>query len=177
METAEIARVDYLHARPRIRIGWVIMLIGCILFLVTGSVDIGLGVMVLQIPEFRSDGMIILELTRNLVVAVLMILACVGGIFFLFDRSRLKSLGTLVAMVVLVVFVIDTVLMIRSLIHDLAGRTINPVTGEHYTASSAWLRFGLNLLDLQLSGGVYLIGWAIIKDYVGDDYDKIQKKA
>lgn len=176
MDNVEITRVDYREGPLRVRIGWAVMLIGCIMFFISATMEFivfGAGI---ATPKYAGDSESLVELIRLLIVALLMTFAGIGGICFLVDRSRLKTIGTLAAVIVLVVFVIDTVLTIRTLIHDLAGRSINPVTGDPYSASQAWLRFALGLLDMQLSGGVYLIGWAILKDYVGDEYERVTKK-
>ena len=176
MEEAQIVRVDYAHAPSRIRVGWAIMLIGTILFFLAAIADFVTFGLYIGVEAVRAETNALLEVIRLPIIAVILLFGGFGGICYLFDHSRLKSIGTLAAMVVLVVVVIDTVLAIRSLIHDLAGRTTNPNTGEHYATWEAWARFGVSLLDLQLTGGIYLIGWAIIKDYVGDDYEKKSKK-
>ena len=177
MDEVQIQRVDYRHAPMKIRVGWVIMLIGTILFFIGSVVDwVTFGITIGQ-SEIQSDTNTLLEVIRLPFVSIVLLFGGFGGLCYLFDRKkRLKSIGTLAAVVVLVFFVIDTVLVIRSLIHDLAGRTVNPYTGEHYSAGESWLRFLISLLDLQLTGGVYLIGWAIIKDYLGDDYEQQTKK-
>lgn len=179
MATDELTRVDYEHAPTRIRVGWVIMMIGCILFFVMALLDFGGFVFVMFNEEYRvmmhSSFQDAIELYRMPVLGLVLLFAGIGGVCFLTDKSRLKTIGTFAAIVFLLVFVIDTVLSIRSLIHDLVGRSKNPTSGQPYTTSEAWTRFFLDFLDIQLSGGIYLIGWAIIKDYVGDE--RVEKPA
>ena len=60
----------------------------------------------------------------------------------------------------LAVFVIGTVLMFR----DLIKTSLTPGSN----AGIIWGTFFGDLLGIQLSGGIYFIGWFMIKDYTGD---------
>ncbi|MCR5348852.1 MAG: hypothetical protein K6E59_04515 [Bacilli bacterium] len=158
----ELSR-NYKNAPTKVQAGRVIMFIGCVFFFIAATVD--LVNFVLAMAYFNqidwSDIGVALQTSSLPFLAIFFVFAGVGGICFIRDvGGRMRKFATLAAVVMLILFVIDTVLAIRNLVRG----CLNPDT----PATEAWITFLVSLLDIQVSGGLYLIGWALTKDFVGD---------
>lgn len=160
----EVCRINFQHAPKGVRVGRVLMNIGCILFFLAFVANVAVFALSVAIPEEFgvdwTDVSQIVQFGARPFLAVFFLLAGIGGLSYVYDKGPLKRMATLAAVVMLVVFVIDTILSVRSLVHDLVG-------GEK-SQSDIWVSFLINLLDIQLSGGLYFIGWFLCKDYMGD---------
>ena len=157
--------MDFESAPLSVRAGKVLLWIGSILFFIASFFDLVFFTLSLIIPEVRSsfdfqDPGQMFQFVNLPVLAVLFIFAGIGGIAYLKDAGKAKRLCTLSAIILLFVVVIDTVVSIRNLVYGI----INP----DVSAADAWGKFFLSLLDVQLSGGLYLLGWILMKDYMGD---------
>ena len=156
--------VAYRNPPKKIRVGRVLMAIGSVLFFVSAIIDILL-FSVAFVPADPgvdwSDVGVVLQLVAMPFLAVFFILAGIGGLCFITDKGgRLRCFASLAAIVMLVVFIIDTVLSIRSLVRGI----VMPVNGQ----TNPWISFLIDLFDIQLSGGIYILGWFLVKDFVGD---------
>ena len=76
------------------------------------------------------------------------------------DKHRIKVFASLAGVIMLVVIVISIVLMFRNFIKGL----LTP--GEN--VGTAILNFLFEFISIQLSGGLYFLGWFLTKDYTGD---------
>ena len=160
----EVRPINFEHAPRGVRVGRVLMNIGCILFFLAFVGNIAAFVLAIAMPEqFGIDWSNVSQIVQfgsGPFLAVFFLLAGIGGLSYVYDKGPLKRMATLAAVVMLVVFVIDTILSVRSLVHDLIG-------GQK-SQTDIWVSFFINLLDIQLSGGLYFIGWFLCKDYMGD---------
>jgi len=165
MEKTEFVK-NIINAPLSVRVGRVLLRIGCILFFIMAAFNIAVFVLAFFNEETRNQYVLAPVAAKAIVfyaqplLAVLFVLAAIGGLCYLSDRFRFKRMCSLAAVILLVVFVIDTVLSVRNLIYDLVSPDI--------TAGTAWATFLISLIDIQLSGGLYFIGWAMQKDYMGD---------
>ena len=155
----------YKNAPKNIRAGRVVMFIGCLLFFFSAFMDMLTFVLTLAFPAETnvnwSDVGEAFTTGALPLLSIFFVFAGIGGICFIRDKGgKMRKFATLAAVVTLVVFVVDTVLAIRGLVRNL----MNPSVG----GGTAWAQFLLSLVDIQLSGGLYLIGWFMIKDYTGD---------
>lgn len=161
----EVYVFDPRKAPTGVRAGRVLMWIGCIFFFLWALVNIGFFVMAWAIPDVRNqldfgDAGVMFDLYSRPFLAMFFLFAGIGGICYLVDKTKLKRLASLAAVILVFVFLIDTVLAIRNLVHNLIEGNMS--------ALDSWLQFLFNLLDTQITGGIYLIGWALMKDYMGD---------
>ena len=156
---------NIVNAPKKVRVGRVLLWIASILFIFAAIFNILIFILSLAIPEARSQmdsatpGQLF-QFYSSPVLSVIFALAAIGGICYLRDISKAKRLASLAAIILLVVFVIDTVVSVRNLVYALLAPNAD--------APREWLNFALNLLDTQLSGGLYFIGWFLQKDYMGD---------
>ena len=153
----------YKNAPKKIRVGRILMWIGCLLFFVTAAMNVVLFIVALATPDMHylfdwSDASVSLRTYLAPFLCVAMVLAGIGGISYLRDKGPFKRFATLAAIILLVMFVIDTIVTIRNLIHNLTAAG----------ATAAWLEFVIDLIDIQLSGGLYFIGWILVRDFTGD---------
>ena len=165
MDEAQI-RLNYRNAPVKIRFGRGLMMTGCILFFLTAILYILAFVLGLSMSpqelgyDWRENASTAFEFVMYPVLALFMIFSGIGGISFVIDRGPLKKVATLTAIIMLIVILIDLALDIRQLVYNLAGTSLSP--------SASWAKFGLDFIAMQITGGIYFIGWFLIKDYVGD---------
>ena len=155
----------YKNAPRKVRVGRILMLIGCVLFFGAAFMDLLSFILILCVPEqtaaIWSDPSEAIQIGALPLLSGLFVVAGIGGICFLRDKGgRMKSFATLAAVVMIVVFIIDTILALRTLIRGFVA----PTEGMQ----NPWLTFFLDLFDIQLSGGIYILGWFLVKDFVGD---------
>ena len=151
----------------KIRFGRVLMYIGCILFFFNAFGNLlAFGLTFFYffprdvIPElndvFEQFGYYwtnffgISETAFRPLIAIFLILAGIGGISWLRDKGPLMSLAPLAAIISLVIIVGNLIADIRLLI----------------ISKGDWQAFILALLDLQLTCGIYFIGWSIAKNQI-----------
>ena len=152
----------YKNAPKKVRVGRVLMWIGCILFFVAAIFDLVGFIVAIAAPEMSEvdwgDPAQAIKYGTFPLLAVFFILAGIGGICFILDKGKFRSFATLAAVIMLVVILIDTVFLIRTLIYDWMG----------YGPGKAWANFFMGVFDVQVSGGIYCLGWFLCKDFVGD---------
>ena len=154
----------YRKAPRKVRAGRVIMFIGCILFFISALLDIAAFALMMFFPSIR-DALVWDDLSVSIqrfalpVLGIFFVFAGIGGISYILDKGPFKRIATLTAIIMLVFFVLDTIISVRNFIHALTedGDTVGSI-----------IEFVLNLIDIQFSGGLYFIGWFMIKDYTGD---------
>ena len=171
MNEAELA-LAYKNAPRGVKVGRVLMIIGSVLFFIMAIGNIV--AFILSLVNGHNDGHPLSDVGTAMqtyalpLISAFFILTGIGGLLFVFDaKNRFCSFATLGAVIMLVVIIVDTVLSIRTLVRDLAGINLD-ANGEKVGALYAWISFIIGLLDIQLSGGIYVIGWFKCKDFVGD---------
>lgn len=154
----------YQDAPRKIKAGRIVLFIGCILCFV--SVVLHLGEFIYYLIPSENNPMnwtnpsLVFDCLKDPFLAVFYLLAGIGGICFIRDHHKMKEFCSLAGVIMLAVFVIGTVLMFR----DLIKTSLTPGSN----AGIIWGTFFGDLLGIQLSGGIYFIGWFMIKDYTGD---------
>jgi len=154
--------IAYKNAPRGVKTGRVLMIIGSILFFIAAIGDAVAFILALVDPGSMGvdwgDLSTAVEYGSYPALALFFLAAGIGGISFVLDKGKMKPFATLAAAVMLVVILVDTVLLIRHFIYGLAGGN----TGQ------TWATLLIGILDVQLSGGIYVIGWFKCKDFVGD---------
>ena len=154
----------YKEAPRKIKIGRIILAIGCILCFVAAGLHLAEFIFYLvpneQYPMDWTDASMIFDCLKDPFLAVFYVLAGIGGICYILDRRKLKEFCSLAGVIMLGVFAVGTVLMFR----DLIKNCLQP----GMKAGIIWGTFFSDFLSVQLSGGIYFIGWFMIKDYTGD---------
>ena len=152
----------------KIKAGRVTMFVGCILFFINALLELGAFVLDLvmapvlkNIPEYAdlamlieqrlwSDPIAIIQTFSLPVIAAFLIISGIGGISWLKDKGPFISIAPLMAMLSLVILIVNMFLDIRRLI----------------ISNWDWLEFLLNFIDLQLTCGIFFIGWSIAKNQI-----------
>ena len=152
----------YQNAPKKIRVGRVIMWIGCILFFIAAIIDLAEFIVACVSPGMAEvnwgNPVHAIKYGTFPLLSVFFVLAGIGGICFILDKGKFRSFATLAAVIMLVVILIDTVFLIRTLIYDWMD----------YGPGKAWGNFFIGIFDVQVSGGIYCLGWFLCKDFVGD---------
>ena len=164
----EKAFLESVKTAPRgVKIGRVILRIACILFFIVATVELAVFIVSVAIPdlwtEVESQFTDVFDRVQFFglpVLAILYVLAAVGGLCYLADKSRFKKMASLAAIILLVVFLIDIILSVRSLVYDLIAPEAD--------VGRAWREFIFSFIGNQITGGLYFIGWFMQKDYMGD---------
>jgi len=86
-------------------------------------------------------------------IAVFLLLSGIGGLSWIRKKGPLMSFAPMMAMISLVLIVVNLFLDLRELIRS----------------NWDWLYFILNLIDLQLTCGIYFFGWLAAKGDPDDD--------
>ena len=148
-----------------IRVGRVLMFIGCILFFfnaLTNFLDFIVACLyqpLRSIPELTemmdasygavwTDPINIIKYCCLPLIVAFLIVAGIGGISWLRDEGPFINVAPLMAMISLVLVIANFYLDIRHLINS----------------GWDWVRFLLDLLDIQLTCGIYFIGWFLAKN-------------
>ena len=166
MENETLA-IQYRNAPLKVRVGRVMMIIGCVLMFlaafgnllnfIVGLIDPSLlGAQAWNIGDPSAS----FAFWVSPLLVIFFVVSGIGGISFVTDKGPFKRYASLAAVVFLVVILIDTFIAIRHLGHGIGDPDVS--------TASAWINFALGMLDVQLSGGIYFIGWFLAKDYVGD---------
>ena len=142
-----------------------LLLIGSVFFFIASFLNLLFFILLVSIPDARvyvdwSDPNEAFQTIAMPILAIGFLLAGIGGFSYVYDKGPFKSVAPLASVILLVMVVIDTIVGVRTLTKTL-------LTGTQ-SAGSAWAEFGLGLLDVQISGGIYLLGWALTRDFVGD---------
>ena len=164
----EKAFLESVKTAPRgVKIGRVILRIACILFFIVATVELAVFIASIAIPDLWAemenqftDVFDRVQFFGLPLLGVLYIVAAVGGLCYLADKSRFKKMASLAAIILLVVFLIDIILSVRSLVYDLIAPEAD--------IGRAWRQFILSFIGNQITGGLYFIGWFMQKDYMGD---------
>lgn len=160
METTDF----FANAPTKIKVGRVLVLIGSILFFVVAVgrlVDFALAFIPYEGNEMDwNDAYSVFEVIAHPFLAVFFVVAGIGGICYAIDKHRIKVFASLAGVIMLVVIVIATVLMFRNLIKSCLAPNAD--------VGRAWFDFATDFIGIQLSGGIYFVGWFMTKDYTGD---------
>lgn len=152
----------YENAPRGVKVGRILMWIGSILFFVSAIADLVVFILAVVMPDTMeiswSNPAQAVQYGVYPALVLFLIAGGIGGICFILDKGRMKSFATLAAVVMIVVILIDTTLMIRRLIYDWMD----------FGPGRAWGNLAMNLLDIQISGGIFVLGWFLCKDFVGD---------
>ncbi len=152
-------------APATVKAGRVLMIIGSILFFIVAfSRLLEFAISFVQIegvdPVNWSDPYQVFVVVADPFIAVLYVLAGIGGLCYVKDKHRLRVFASLAGVIMLVVILVATVLMFRNLIKSCLAPNANLV--------KAWTDFLLDFIGIQVTGGIYFIGWFLTKDYTGD---------
>ena len=154
----------YANAPAKIKVGRVLLIIGSILFFVTS-----VAFMVMFFCSLYSvwdysidwnDASDVFSIVSAPFLAVFYVFAGIGGLCYVFDKHRMKVIASLAGVVMLVVIAVSVVIMFRDLIKD----CLQPNANTTAAVTEFFVRFG----SIQITGGVYFIGWFLTKDYTGD---------
>ena len=162
-DTAALSR----KVPTKIRIGQALMIIGCILFFFNAlgnALDFILAVSykafadVPQVGEelvrtydaIWSDPIAVIKYVSIPFIIVFLIVAGIGGISWVRDKGPFISIAPLMAIISLVLIVCNLYLDIRRLV----------MNGWN------WTQFFIDILDIQLTCGIYFIGWMIAKNQI-----------
>ncbi len=165
MKAKSELQIAYHHAPKKIRFGRLLLLIGSVFFFIASFLNLLIFILLVSVPDARayvnlSDPNEAFQTIAMPILAIGFLLAGIGGFSYVYDKGPFKSVAPLASAILLVTVVIDTIAGIRTLTNTL-------ITGTQ-SAGSAWAEFGIGLLDVQISGGIYLLGWALTRDFVGD---------
>ncbi len=154
----------YVNAPTKIKVGRGLMVGGSILFFIVSLVTM-IQFVAYLVPntEFSvdwSNPMQVFDLISSPFLSIFYIFAGIGGICYVIDKHRIKVFASLAGVIMLVVILIATVLMFRNLIKSCLAPDAN--------VAAAWITFLTDFLSIQITGGIYFIGWFLTKDYTGD---------
>ncbi len=153
----------YRDAPTKVKVGRVLVIIGSLLFFL-GAFLFLLEFILYFVPGEEpvdwTDPTAVFSVVKCPFLIVFYILAGIGGLCYAFDKHRMKTFASLAGVIMLVVVVIGTVLMF----HDLIKSSLAP----NANLGQAFLEFFTDFLAIQIVGGVYFIGWFLVKDYTGD---------
>ena len=154
----------FAEAPLKVRAGRVLIKIGSILFFIGAVVLITEFVLSLVPNEVYSpdwtDASTVFGIVTDPLLALFYIFAGIGGFCYVADKHKLKVVVSLAGVIMLIVIVIATVLMFRNLIKSCLAPDAN--------VAAAWYAFLQDFISIQLSGGIYFLGWFLTKDYTGD---------
>ena len=158
-----------IKAKPKlprkIAVGRGLMMTGCVLFFINAffSTAVFLGAALYKLypefilesigPEFDalwSDPVSAIKICLNPVIAIFLIFAGIGGISWIRDKGPFISAAPLMAMISLILIIANLFVDVRALV----------------MSNWNWGQFVLNLIDLQLTCGIYFIGWAMAKNQI-----------
>ena len=146
----------------KIRVGRILMIVGCaLLFIYAFSLLFEFVINIANAKQLQIDYTDPVNVVHEVVLpflAAFIVFVGIGGIAYVREKGPLLRWASIGAIILGVAIVIDLVLDIRSLAHNLA----NPEISNSY----AWLRFFLGFIGFQLFGGVYFVGWFLAKSYL-----------
>ena len=154
----------YKDAPKKVQVGRIILLIGCIVCFIAVIVHLSQFIYYLvpkeKYPTDWEDPSIVIDCVSSPFLAVFYLLAGIGGLCFIFDKYRMKVFCSLAGVISLAVLVLGTVGMFYNLIKSGLAKDAN--------LALAFGNFFGDIISIQLSGGIYFIGWFLCKDYTGD---------
>ena len=147
------------RAPKSVRTGLRLMQVGSIIFFILAILEFVLfGVyLISDDPTFAvdwSNWLAILRLFWLPFYGVLITIAGIAGLSYARGKGPLLSFASLAGMILTVVVIVDLILAIHNLI---------VYKGE---PGKAWVAFLLDMIDIQLFGSLYVIGWLLTKDYL-----------
>ena len=146
----------------KIRVGRMLMIVGCaLLFVYALSLIIEFIVNIANAKQLQIDYGDPVNVVAEVILpflAAFIVFVGVGGIAYVREKGPLLRWASIGAIILGVAIVIDLVLDIRTLAHNLANPDISN--------SFAWFKFGLGFIGFQLFGGIYFVGWFLAKSYL-----------
>ena len=146
----------------QIQVGRTMMLIGSILLFVYA-----VGLFVEFILSLANPSMMDVEWSDPLsafhvimlpFIMVFLTFVGIGGITYIRNKGPFLRWASIGAIILGIVILVDFILDIRTLSRSLADPDISNTT--------AWVRFVLGFVGLQIFGGVYFVGWFLAKNYL-----------
>ena len=163
MEQAVQAKTE--QQPTKIRVGRALMMIGCILFFINAAAQLFVFILMLvgkfvpgdafvevkkEFDVMWADPISAIKYLLSPFIAIFLIVSGIGGISWLRDKGPFISAAPLMAMICLALMVINFFTDVRALV----------------TSNWNWVQFIFNILDIQLTGGIYFIGWALAKNQI-----------
>ena len=145
-----------------IKVGRVLMLVGTALMFMYAFVSIAVFGISLYVPTVvgrdLSDPLSVLSLSMLIPSAIFLVFVGIGGMSYVAEKGPFLKWASIGAIVLGIYIVVDLVLDIRTIAHNINDPQIK--------ASTAWTTFFLGFAGLQINGGIYFVGWFLAKNYL-----------
>lgn len=164
----QVTAAKLAKAENKAKVGKIIMLVGCILLFFNAFfslLDFTCSILYFFAPpgEFKdfldfgysevwSDPLSIMEYIAKPFISAFYIFAGIGGISWIRDKGPFMSFASRMAVIALFLIIINLFLDIRNLV----------------MSNWNWGNFFLSFIDLQLTCGIYFVGWFLAKGKIDD---------